>query len=60
MCVLENQAERMKLRSMKYIPQVNIGYYVVLPIPDVDRGLTEAPYLICRILDIDYEKSLYE
>ncbi|RNA11423.1 hypothetical protein BpHYR1_033672, partial [Brachionus plicatilis] len=26
----------------------------------VDKGLTEAPNLICRIVDIDYDKSLHE
>ncbi|RNA29266.1 KRAB-A domain-containing 2-like [Brachionus plicatilis] len=51
------QAELMKLRSKKYIPEVNIGDFVTLPIPEVE---TEAPNLICRIVDIDYDKSLHE
>ncbi|RNA42072.1 KRAB-A domain-containing 2-like [Brachionus plicatilis] len=34
--------------------------FVTLPIPDVDKGLTEAPNLICRIIDIEYQFSLYE
>ncbi|CAF1048266.1 unnamed protein product, partial [Brachionus calyciflorus] len=54
------QAEAMRTRSKRYIPEVSIGDFVALPIPDVDRGLTEAPNLICRIVDIDYAKSLYE
>ncbi|RNA35075.1 KRAB-A domain-containing 2-like [Brachionus plicatilis] len=54
------QAESMKTRSKTYIPEVSIGDYVALPIPDVDKGLSEAPNLICRIVDIDYSKSLYE
>lgn len=54
------QAESMKTRSKRYIPEVSIGDYVALPIPDVDKGLSEAPNLICRIVDIDYSKSLYE
>ncbi|RNA33820.1 KRAB-A domain-containing 2-like [Brachionus plicatilis] len=54
------QAESMKTRSKRYIPEVSIGDYVALPIPDVDKGLSEAPNLICRIVDIDYSESLYE
>ena len=42
------------------MPEVNIGDFVVLPIPDVDKGLTEAPNLICRIVDIDYVKIMHE
>ncbi|CAF1013044.1 unnamed protein product [Brachionus calyciflorus] len=56
----EKQAESMRTRSKKYLPEANIGDYVLLPIPDVDKGLTEAPNLICRIIDIEYERSLYE
>ncbi|RNA10648.1 KRAB-A domain-containing 2-like [Brachionus plicatilis] len=54
------QAKSMKTRSKRYIPEVSIGDYVALPIPDVDKGLREAPNLICRIVDIDYSKSFYE
>jgi hypothetical protein len=50
----------MKTRSKKYIPEVNIGDFVILPILDVDKGLTEAPNLIYRIVNIDNDKSLYE
>ena len=50
----------MRTRSKRYVPEVSIGDYVALPIPDVDRGLSEARNLICRIVDIDYDKSLYE
>ncbi|RNA32086.1 KRAB-A domain-containing 2-like [Brachionus plicatilis] len=42
------------------IPEAYIGDIVVLPIPEVDKGLTEAPNLVCRIVDIDFDKSLYE
>jgi hypothetical protein len=50
----------MRTRSKKYLPEVNIGDFVLLPIPDVDKGLTESPNLICRVVDIDYTHSLYE
>ncbi|RNA38810.1 KRAB-A domain-containing 2-like [Brachionus plicatilis] len=49
-----------RTRSKRYVPEVSTGDYVALPIPDVDRGLCEARNLICRIVDIDYDKSLYE
>jgi hypothetical protein len=50
----------MQTRSKRYLPEVNIGDFVTLPIPEVDKGLTEAPNIICRIIDIDYQYSLYE
>jgi hypothetical protein len=50
----------MKTRSKKYLPEVNIGDFVILPIPDVDKGLTEAPNLICRVVDFDEKVNLYE
>lgn len=50
----------MRTRSKRYLPEVNIGNFVSLPIPDVDRGLTEASNIICRVIDIDYDFSLYE
>ena len=56
----EKQAETMRTRSKKYLPEVNIGDFVILPIPDVDKGLTESPNLICRVVDIDFTHSLYE
>ncbi|RNA05144.1 KRAB-A domain-containing 2-like [Brachionus plicatilis] len=56
----KKQAELIKTRSKKYLPEVNIDDFVALPIPDVDKGLTEAPNLICRIIDVDYKFSLYE
>jgi hypothetical protein len=56
----EKQAETMRTRSKKYLPEVNIGDFVLLPIPDVDKGLTESQNLICRVVDIDYTPSLYE
>ncbi|RNA35239.1 KRAB-A domain-containing 2-like [Brachionus plicatilis] len=40
--------------------RAEIGDFVALPIPDVDKGLTVSPNLICRIIDIDYTYSLYE
>ncbi|RNA03959.1 hypothetical protein BpHYR1_038582 [Brachionus plicatilis] len=42
------------------IRSINIDDFVALPIPDVDKGPTEAPNLICRIIDVDYKFSLYE
>jgi hypothetical protein len=56
----KKQADRMLKTSKKYLPPVSIGDYVTLPIPDVDRGLCEAPNLICRVVDIDYATNLYE
>ena len=50
----------MRCRSARYLPEAEIGDFVALPIPDVDKGLTESPNLICRIIDIDYSYSLYE
>ena len=39
---------------------VEIGDFVVLPIPDVDRSVSSAPNLICRIVDIDYQYNVHE
>ena len=50
----------MRTRSKRYLPEVNIGNFVTLPIPEVDKGLTEASNIICRVIDIDYKFSLYE
>ncbi|CAF1029595.1 unnamed protein product, partial [Brachionus calyciflorus] len=61
--VLQNQArqaETMKTRSKRYLPDVSIGDFSALPISDVDKGLTESPNFFCRVIDIDYSKSLYE
>ena len=54
------QAELMRTRSKKYLPEVSIGDYVTLAVPDVDRGITDSPSLLCRVVDIDYKHSLYE
>ncbi|CAF1120116.1 unnamed protein product [Brachionus calyciflorus] len=51
------QAEAMRTRCKRYLPDVSVGDYAGLPIPDVERGLSEAPNLVCRIVDIDHEKS---
>ena len=40
--------------------EAKTGDYVALPILDVDRGLTEVPNIICRIVDIDFTKMLHE
>ena len=50
----------MKTRSKMFLPEVEIGDYVALPIPDVNRDLTDPPNILCRVVDIDYTKSLYE
>jgi hypothetical protein len=47
----------MRTRSKKYLPEVNVGAFVALPISDVDKGLTEAPNFICRVVDINFEPS---
>ena len=36
------------------------GDYVTLKIPDVDKSLSSASNLICRVIDICWETSLYE
>jgi hypothetical protein len=54
------QADRMLGRSAGYLSDVKIGDYVKLAVDDVDRGLTDPPNIICRIIDIDWDRSLYE
>jgi hypothetical protein len=54
------QAKRMETRSEKFIPPVAIGDFVTLPVPDVDRDLTDPPNLRCRLVDIDFTTSLHE
>jgi hypothetical protein len=54
------QAERMKSRSVAYLPEVNIGDFVALSVPPVDRGLSDPPNIICRVVDIDFTHDLYE
>ena len=54
------QAKVMSTRSSKVLPEVFIGDYVALPIPEVDRSAASAPNLICRIVDIDYSDNLFE
>lgn len=56
----QDQADKMLKRSSKYIGEVEIGDYVILPIPNPDKGLTEPHNLICRVIDIDYVTDLYE
>ena len=54
------QAVVMTTRSRKVLSEVQIGDYVTLPIPDVDRSVASAPNLICRIVDIDFTTNLNE
>jgi hypothetical protein len=54
------QADRMLKRSAKYQCEVEIGAFVIVPIPDVDRSAAAAPNLICRVIDFDEEKNIYE
>ena len=54
------QADRMLKRSAKYQCEVEIGAFVIVPIPDVDRSAASAPNLICRVIDFDEVKNLYE
>ena len=54
------QAQRMLTRSDKYLAEVEIGDFVVLPIPTVDRSVSSAPNIICRIIDIDFKYNMYE
>ncbi|RNA42146.1 hypothetical protein BpHYR1_032424 [Brachionus plicatilis] len=46
------QAELMKTRSKKYIPEINFGDHVILTMSYVDKGLTEVPNLICHEIGI--------
>ena len=55
-----NQAKVMLTRSRKYLCPVEIGDYVTLPIPVVDRSASSAPNIICRIVDVDYDKNIHE
>ena len=48
----------METKSKKFMPQVNIRDFVILPILDVDRGLTDPPNLVCRIVNIDLNTNL--
>ena len=54
------QAEKMLERSKKYLHPIEHGDYVTLKIPDVDKSLSSASNLICRVIDICWETSLYE
>jgi len=54
------QADRMETRSKKFMPEVEIGDFVILPVPDVDRGPSDPPNLACRIVDINYETRMHE
>jgi hypothetical protein len=54
------QAERMRGRSEAYLPDVAIGDFVTLHVNRVDLGLTDAPNLTCRIIDINWDTCLYE
>ena len=49
----------MVTRIRKFIPDVSIGNYVVLLTPDVDRGPTGPPNIICRIVDIIWDTQVY-
>ncbi|RNA17283.1 hypothetical protein BpHYR1_023942 [Brachionus plicatilis] len=42
----KNQAEMLKTKN------VNIGDFIALTIPDVDKGLSETHNIICRIIDV--------
>ena len=50
----------MKNGGKLHMSEVEIGDYVRLPVEDVDRGICDAGFLICRVIDIDYSFSLYE
>ena len=54
------QAVKMRERSKKFTPDCEIGEYVNVPVKDVDRGLTDPPNLLCRIVDYDEEHDEYE
>ena len=47
----------MMTRSNRYLGECD---YVTLPIPQVDRSVSSAPNLICRIVDIDYIHNMHE
>lgn len=55
--VIMNKLNQKKLMEIEVsILKVSIDYYIALPITDADRSQN----FICRIIDIDYYKSLYE
>ncbi len=56
----KKQAERMQLRSKKFMPEVMVGDFVILPVPDVDRGPSDPPNLVCRVVDINYSTMMHE
>ena len=56
----KSQAERMATRSKKFLPEVIVGDFVILPVPEVDRGPSDPPNLICRVVDIDYTTMMHE
>ena len=57
--VRKGQAKVMLTRSRNYLCPVEIGDYVTLPILDVDRSASLAPNIICRIVDVDYDKKIF-
>ena len=49
---LTNQAKRMKRTSDQYLPQVDKGCTVRIPVPDVDRGRGDSRSVLGIVLDI--------
>ena len=53
------QSKRMLGKSKKFLPEVAVGDLVLLRVPDVDRGPTDAANLLCMIKTIKHD-NLYE
>ena len=56
----QKQADRMAKNSNNLQPECKVGDYVALKLADEDRGLTDAPNLICRIVDFNPDLANYE
>ncbi len=56
----EKQASLMITRSKKNAEEVFIGDWISLPTEAVDRGPTDPKNIICRIVDYNEVRGLYE
>jgi hypothetical protein len=56
---MQEQAKRMKLISDATHPPVDVGGYVIIPIPDVDRAKADLQNIVGVVLDKN-EDGLYK
>lgn len=54
------QADQMLTRARNKCPPPIIGDTVQVPIPDVDQGPLDPNHILCCVISINSEKSLYE